>query len=225
MLIGGLQPLSLIDYPGMVACVLFTQGCNFRCSFCHNPELVDPKLFGSPIPIKEILSFLKKRKGFLDGVVICGGEPLLQDGLLGFIERVKGMGYMVKLDTNGSLPERLLPLLPSIDYIAMDIKAPLPRYRDITITRVDEEKIRRSIHIIKGSKKGYEFRTTLPKSRLSKDDIIEIGREIKGAELYVLQRFSPRRTSLLLDETYTTETLEEIRRILERRFVKRCLIR
>lgn len=228
MLIGGLQKLSLIDYPNMLSCVIFTQGCNFRCGFCHNPELVDPRLFSKPIPIKGIMSFLRKRRRFLDGVVICGGEPFLQDDLLDFVSRVKGMGYLVKIDTNGGFPERLRDAIPLIDYIAMDIKAPISNYKDITGKDVDEERIRESIRIIKGSGKGYEFRTTLLRSKLKMEDILNIGEEIKGARLYVLQAFIPHKVldkGLLNERSYSLKELQPIKEILEREFVERCLLR
>jgi len=167
MKIGGFQRFSLIDYPAKISAIIFTQGCNFRCPYCHNPELVDPKLFTSAIDEDLILSFLRKRVGKLDGVVITGGEPLLQHDLIEFIKKVKEMGYLIKLDTNGSYPEKLERLLDLIDYIAMDIKAPLEKYHDVVRTDVCTEKIMESITIILNGDIDYEFRTTVVKAFLT----------------------------------------------------------
>ncbi|MCX5829703.1 MAG: anaerobic ribonucleoside-triphosphate reductase activating protein, partial [Deltaproteobacteria bacterium] len=122
MKIGGLQKVSLIDYPGKVGAVVFTQGCNFRCPYCHNPELVNPTLFREPIPEEDILAFLKTRRGKLDAVTVTGGEPTLQEGLSSFLQQIKDLGFLVKIDTNGSLPAMIGILLEKglVDYFAMD---------------------------------------------------------------------------------------------------------
>jgi pyruvate formate lyase activating enzyme len=196
MKIGGFQKVSLIDYPGRISAVVFTQGCNFRCPFCHNPELVDPERFMDLIPEKEILSFLEKRKGRLDAVVITGGEPTMQPELIPFILHLKAMGYLIKLDTNGTHPDLLAEMLDKklLDYVAMDIKAPLERYGAVTKTNTDRDRIRRSISLIMGSGTDYEFRTTAVKPLLAPEDLEEIGRLIPGAKRFVLQKFVPTKT-------------------------------
>ncbi|MGC8971837.1 MAG: anaerobic ribonucleoside-triphosphate reductase activating protein, partial [bacterium] len=162
MLIGGLQKFSLIDYPGKISAVIFTKGCNFRCPYCHNPELV---IFDGKDLIEEdyIFSFLREKRGKLDGVVLTGGEPTLQSDLINFLKEIKGLGFFTKLDTNGSNPEVIERLLEEkiLDYIAMDIKANLEKYNDVTHSNVDIEKIKKSIDIIMHSGIDYEFRTTI----------------------------------------------------------------
>lgn len=205
MKIGGFQKVSLIDYPGKISAVVFTQGCNFRCPFCHNPELVDPERFANRIPEPDILAFLEKRKGRLDAVVITGGEPTLQSELIPFTIHLKAMGYLIKLDTNGALPDVLENMLGRrlIDYLAMDIKAPLERYGEITKTNTDVERIRRSISLIMGSGVDYEFRTTAVRSLLGLQELEAIGRLIPGAKRFVLQKFVPTKT---LDRNYLGES-------------------
>jgi pyruvate formate lyase activating enzyme len=218
MKIGGFQKVSLIDYPGRISAVVFTQGCNFRCPFCHNPELVDPGRFEDLIPQKEILSFLERRRGRLDAVVITGGEPTMQPALVPFIIQLKVMGFQVKLDTNGALPDRIEEMLDRklLDYVAMDIKAPLERYGEVTKTKPDQQLIRRSISLIMDSGLDYEFRTTAVKSLLGPADIEQIGRLIPGAKRFVLQKFVPTKT---LDRDYLGEssyTDGELKAIVEK---------
>jgi len=161
MKIGGFVKSSLVNYPGKVAAVIFTQGCNFRCPYCHNPKLVYPELFTNPIPWEEVFDFLKKRRDLLEGVVLCGGEPTLQEDLLESVLKLRSLGYAVKLDTNGSNPEVLARVLPYLDYVAMDIKAPFgPAYRRACGTPVDDYDTRRSMLLIRASGSRYEFRTT-----------------------------------------------------------------
>jgi len=228
MKIGGFQRFSLIDYPGKISAIIFTQGCNFRCPYCHNPELIDPKLFTSAIDEDLILSFLRKRVGKLDGVVITGGEPLLQHDLIEFIKKIKEMGYLVKLDTNGSYPEKLERLLDLIDYIAMDIKAPLEKYRNVVRTDVCTEKIMESITIILNGDIDYEFRTTVVKALLTEDDLICIAKLIRGAKRYVLQKFV---ASKILDKSFAGNAKcfseDELNIIKERvkKYVSECIIR
>ena len=140
MIIGGLQKTSLLDFPEKIAAIVFTMGCNFRCGYCHNPELINGEA-----KIEEVFEFLKTRQGKLDGVVITGGEPCLQKDLPEFIKQVKELGFAVKLDTNGSFPEMLEKVLPDLDYVAMDIKAPLEKYSQIVNVDVDTSKILKSI--------------------------------------------------------------------------------
>src|SRR5450759_1081844 len=196
MKIGGLQKVSLIDYPGVISGIVFLQGCNFRCPYCHNPELVDEKLFGPCLDEKIILDFLNTRKGKLDAVTITGGEPTIQKDLMPFIKRVKKMGFAVKLDSNGSAPQVIKELLAEklLDFIALDIKAPLEKYKRIVQAPVDTQSIKDSIKLILKSKIPHEFRTTVVKSQLGAKDILEIAKLISGASCYVLQKFVQTKT-------------------------------
>lgn len=190
MRIGGLQKLSLIDYPGRTCAVLFTQGCNFRCPYCHNPELVYPHLFAEPISFEKVRAFLKERRGLLEGVVFSGGEPTLQEDLLEVMQAVRALGYAVKLDTNGSRPDVLAEVLGAADYVAMDIKAPLPVYPRVSGVTVDTYDIARSIFLIQSSGVRHEFRTTFDRSLLSDEDIVRI-QDIIGRSRFSLQKHIP----------------------------------
>lgn len=230
MKIAGFQKFSLIDYPGKISAIIFTQGCNFRCPYCHNPELVNSKLFTEILDEESILSFLKKRFGKLDGVVITGGEPLLQSDLIEFVNEIKKIGYFVKLDTNGSYPEILERLLTEnlIDYVAMDIKAPLEKYSDIAQVNISTEKIMKSIVMLLNSNIDYEFRTTVVKPLLTEEDLISIAKLIKGAKRYVLQKFVK---SKILDNSFATKAKffseNELNIIKEKieKYVKECVVR
>lgn len=190
MRIGGLQKVTLIDYPGKVACTVFLSGCNFRCPFCYSPELVLPEEIEKHPAIKEkdFFDFLLGKKGLLDGCVICGGEPTINgEELVDFCKKIKEMGFLIKLDTNGSNPDVLNKVIPFIDYIAMDIKAPLnDKYKDFSGIDCLEE-IKESIELIKRSGLDYEFRTTITSHSI--DDILEIANYIAPAKKYFLQRF------------------------------------
>lgn len=213
MIIGGLQKTSLLDFPEKIAAIVFTMGCNFRCGYCHNPELINGEA-----KIEEVFEFLKTRQGKLDGVVITGGEPCLQKDLPEFIKQVKELGFAVKLDTNGSFPEMLEKVLPDLDYVAMDIKAPLEKYSQIVNVDVDTSKILKSIEVLKNSGVDYEFRTTVVKSQLSFEDFEKIGQLIQGAPRYYLQRFEASKIldkSLENEKTYSTEEFERIIDILK----------
>lgn len=205
MKIGNIQKTSLIDYPGKISTIIFTLGCNFSCPYCHNPELVDPKRFLDPIPEHDIISFLRKRTGQIDAVVITGGEPTIQSDLIDFLETVKDLGYLIKLDTNGTNPDMLGEAINRgvVNYIAMDIKAPLPLYNACTRTAVNTDSIAASIRLIMDSPVQYEFRTTLSRSLLAPEDILSIGHMIKGAHKYVLQNFV---SSKHVDEDFVHET-------------------
>lgn len=216
MIIGGFQKFSLIDYPGMICANIFTQGCNFRCVYCHNPELVDPSKYLPCLPEDDLIAFLDKRRGKLDAVTITGGEPTLQNDLLSFVKRVKALGYFIKIDTNGSCPDVISRLVNNrlIDYIAMDIKGPTDKYKAVTLVPVDTEKIKQSIKIIMASNILYEFRTTIVKSLLEPDDIFEIGMLIKNARRYYLQRYIPSEKNnqkLIPVEKYDDDELEAIK--------------
>lgn len=230
MIIGGLQRFSLIDYPGKICAIVFTQGCNFRCPYCHNPELVN----GNPSRLQgvkedQVLSFLEMRRGKLEAVTITGGEPLLQSDIGYFLSSVKSLGYLVKLDTNGSFPSRLEKIIGTntVDYIAMDIKAPLDKYELVVRRRIDKDQILSSIKLIMDWGSEYEFRTTVVRSLLKRDDFVGIGKMIKGSRLYVLQRFVP---SKLLDDrfldvdTYSDDELSSIRHLMDG-YVEQCIVR
>lgn len=190
MTIGGFQKFSLLDYPGHLAAIIFTQGCNFRCSYCHNPELVNPKLFSKPIAEAEVMDFLSTRRGKLGAVCITGGEPCLQPDLIDFLWRLKALGFLTKLDTNGMFPKVLEQIAEAnlVDYWAMDIKAPLALYKVITKRDVDAPKILHSMEILRSSGKEYEFRTTFFDSLLNWGDIDQIRSLLKPGDRYYLQQ-------------------------------------
>lgn len=190
--IQGLQKVTLLDFPGRVACTVFLAGCNFRCPFCHNASLVTHVDPDRNIPEEEILSFLKKRRGVLDGVCITGGEPLLAPGLDRLIREIKELGYEVKLDTNGSNSERLKTLAGSgmIDYVAMDIKNAPGKYgMTIGIDGYDMSNIFKSVDYLMSGSVPFEFRTTVVREFHKREDFEEIGRWLKGAPAYYLQGF------------------------------------
>ena len=183
--------MTLVDFPGLVASTVFTQGCNFRCGYCHNPELVLPQLFQEPLSPEVVLNYLNERRGQIEGVVITGGEPTLQKGLSNFIVRIKEMGYAVKLDTNGSHPEVLSSLIGSnlLDYIAMDIKSSLQKYSQATGAACDIIKIKESVELIIKSGIPYQLRTTLVKEFCTIEDLCDIQLLIGKADHYLLQPF------------------------------------
>jgi pyruvate formate lyase activating enzyme len=190
MKISGLQKVSLIDYPGKISAVVFTQGCNFRCPYCHNPELVDPERFEACMDEQVILNFLESRLKKLDGVTITGGEPTLQADLEFFCAKIKKMGYLLKIDTNGSHPMVLDNLLKRnlLDYIAMDIKGPMDMYEKVTQTKVNTEDVLKSVALVMKSGCKYEFRTTLVSPLLTRDHILQIDNVIHGANRFIMQR-------------------------------------
>lgn len=187
MKIGGFVKSSLVDYPGKVAAVIFTQGCNFRCPYCHNPQLVFPELFASAIHFEYVWEFLKERRGLLEGVVFSGGEPTLQDDLPEIIHKVRSLGYAIKLDTNGSNSDVLAEVLPYLDYVAMDIKAPLDQYSSVCGVAVDDYEIRRSMLLIRAVGISYEFRTTFHPEYMPIDKKEKICRALGRDEKYVVQ--------------------------------------
>lgn len=229
MLITGLQKTSLVDFPNKIAAVIFTSSCNFYCGFCHNPELVDPNQKLPEIPEQEILEFLEKRKKILDGVVITGGEPIIYNDLPEFIKKIKKLGLLIKLDTNGTNPEMTKKLLTNklISYIAMDIKGPLSKYEKITNRSVDLEKIKKSVDLIKKSGIDYEFRTTVVPTLLKKKDFQEIGKWLKGSKNYYLQQFRNQKTldpKLKNVQPYLEEKLYEFAKIMKK-YVKNVAVR
>ena len=231
MVIGGLQRFSLIDYPGRIACVIFTQGCNFRCPYCYNRSLVLPQFYEEPLPEEEVLSFLRSRKGLIEAVVVSGGEPTVQEDLPEFLRKLREMGFLLKLDTNGTHPETVKELIRTgaVDYVAMDVKAPLSRYREVVREEVNTQNIALSVALLLSSGVDYEFRTTLVRELISEEDILQIAEKlIRGAKRYALQRFVA--TDTLVDPSFkecTTYSEEELRRLLPRleKFVEEVLIR
>ena len=190
MNIQGFQKLTLLDYPGKMACTVFTYGCNFRCGFCHNALLVTEENSDS-ISEDEFFSFLKKRQGILDGVCISGGEPTLQKDLYDFIKKVKALGYSVKLDTNGTNPNLLKTLLKEnlLDYVAMDIKNSPKKYNLTCGCEVDISVVKESVSLLKGSNINYEFRTTTVREYHSAEDFNAIAQWLRGDSKYFLQHF------------------------------------
>ncbi len=228
MKLGGFQKISLLDYPDRISAIVWTSGCNFHCPFCYNKNLAlgIAELF----PEDQILSFLSKRKEQLEGVVISGGEPLIQEDIVDFIEKIKDLEFLVKIDTNGQFPEKLRELLEKqlVDYIAMDVKAPQGKYRQITGIDVDISKIDASINLIKTKAPAYEFKTTFVPNFLVKEDIIEIAKWLSRADAYYLQQFkiikplvsSTLETAIPYPREYLLDTLSAIRS-----FFKRCAVR
>ncbi len=192
MKIAGIQKLTLLDFPGLMAATIFTNGCNFMCPFCHNSALVIDSSLNELLNEKYIFEFLESRKGKLDGICISGGEPLLQEDLIEFIKKVKEMGYKVKLDTNGYLFPKLKEIIDSklIDYVAMDVKNSLDKYPlTCGLTSLLTDNILKSIEYLKENHVDYEFRTTIVKELHDFNDIKEIGKLLKGAKRYYLQQF------------------------------------
>lgn len=191
MNICGYQKTTLLDYPGHVACTIFTGGCNFRCPFCHNADLLITSS-SNLISEEEIFAFLKKRKNILSGICITGGEPTLQTDLTQFIEQVRTLGYKIKLDTNGYRPEIISDLINKnlLDYIAMDIKAGFSNYAKVCgIQNLSIDTIKKSISIIESSNIDYEFRTTVVKELHSEQDFAEISEMISPKSPYYIQSF------------------------------------
>lgn len=231
MIIAGLQKNSFIDFPGKISCVLFTTGCNFICPYCHNAELARgeyPEQFES----KAVIDFLKSRQGMLEGVAITGGEPTLADGIADLCRAVKSLGYPVKLDTNGSRPEILRGLLDQhlVDYVAMDIKAPLDKYAPFSRNPHIHERLAASIRTIMEAAPAYEFRTTCAKPFINEANVSTIAQTIRGAARYVLQPFNRRAECLdpefnrRNDPTLFPAEMQRLK-ALAAPFVEQCKIR
>jgi len=216
--IGGFQKVTLLDYPDQVACIIFTVGCNYRCPFCQNSELV---LHNEGIyDEKEILDYLEQRKNVLDGVVISGGEPTVQKDLKEFIKKIKKIGLLVKLDTNGTNPDLLADLIKNklIDYVAMDIKTDLDKYKEITIINPQVDKIKKSIKLLQESNIDHEFRTTIMKNYHSLMDLVKICQLVDG-DKYYLQNFKDSEYVLGSDlKPFSVHELEFIQEELQRQF-------
>lgn len=223
MIIGGYQKLTLIDYPGKLATTVFTVGCNFRCPFCHNPELVDLRLTHNEKSEQEFLDFLRSRQGKLEGVCITGGEPTLQPDILEFMRKIKALGFLVKLDSNGMRPDVLRKALDEklVDFIAMDIKNQIDRYDETTGTKVDKERIKLSVKMIMNSGLLYEFRTTAVPGIHTEKDFVAIAKWLQGARSYYLQEY---REGIILDKKLKKKTkgqtldLEKIKKKIEKSF-------
>ncbi|MFH0969448.1 MAG: anaerobic ribonucleoside-triphosphate reductase activating protein [Patescibacteria group bacterium] len=224
MILGGYQKLTLIDYPGKLATTVFTVGCSFRCPFCHNPELVHSSQFTVHSNLeKEFFKFLSKRKEKLEGVCITGGEPTIQPDLVGFINKIKKMGFLVKLDSNGSRPDVLKKIIGGkmVDFIAMDIKNSPERYSETNGVKTDIERIKLSVNMIMNSSIPYEFRTTVVPGIHTEKDFDQIAKWIKGAKAYYLQEY---REIKILDPKLKKKTknkkinLEKIKKKIEKNF-------
>lgn len=210
MNIHGLQKLTLLDYPGHTACTVFLAGCNFRCPFCHNSELLNAAIAEPIMNDDELLAFLQKRQGLLDGVCITGGEPTLQQELPNLFRKIKELGFKTKLDSNGTNPDMLKKLVNEtlIDYIAMDIKAAPDNYKYLTGVTTDMDKIKESVEFIKFCGIEYEFRTTVVKGLHQLQDFTKIGTWLKNARAYYLQPFINRDT--VLQKGLDSPTTEEL---------------
>ena len=218
MKFGGFQKTSLLEYPDRISAIVWTVGCNFKCPFCYNTALVEGNV--ELIPEDEILSFLKKRKGMLEALSISGGEPLLQKDIADFTAKVKKLGYLVKIDTNGMYPEMLKELIDRnlVDYVSMDVKAPPEKYRRLTGSSINIKDINSSINLIQELAPDYEFRTTFVPTYLKKQDIIQIAKWLKGAKRFYLQQYkhdAPHLSSSLsktkpYTKKYVLETFEQI---------------
>jgi len=222
MIIAGLQKQSLIEYPGRISAVIFLAGCNLRCQFCYVPHLVFPERIKKikPIPQNEVFSFLEDRKSFLEAVAISGGEPTINKELPNFVKKIKSLGYLIELETNGTNPEMLKKLIDKklVDYFAMDIKQDLDfkKYNEIiggVLTKKDFENIKKSIKILLEGKIDYEFRTTIVKEFHKKEDILGICKKIKGTKIYFLQNYQENET--ISKKTFTPFSEKEILEIIK----------
>ena len=201
MTISGLQKLTLLDFPGKVACTVFTAGCNLRCPFCHNAELVEPGQAPAPVDEEAFFALLAKRKGVLDGVCVTGGEPLFQPGLPAFLERVKALGYAVKLDTNGFFPERLKELVRAglVDRVAMDVKNSREGYAETAgVPNLDLSPLEETVAFLRAGRLPFEFRTTVVREFHDGESFRSIGAWLAGDEPYFLQHFED--SGMLLEE-------------------------
>lgn len=225
MLISGVQKITLLDYPDHIACIVFTAGCNFRCGYCHNPEFVLPEMLqqlkGNFIPESTFFHFLEQRKNKLEAVVITGGEPTLMPDLILFIKKIKKMGFLVKLDSNGNNPFILRRALEDkmVDYIAMDIKTSLGEYKKLVGNRAEETKLSESIKLLKTMAPDYEFRSTLIKEVHTPEILAAMSELLRGAKRVFLQKFRPTITLNPLFQNFhafSDTQMEEIKKIFEK---------
>lgn len=225
MKLAGLQKTTLLDFPGKVACTVFLSGCNFRCPFCQNAEILDGSI--SDISKEEFFAFLNKRRGLLDGVCVSGGEPLIHADIGEFLRKIKELGFAVKVDTNGAFPDRLKALCGEglVDYVAMDIKNSPERYAKTAGAEIDIGKIKESAAFLMSGAVGYEFRTTVVKQLHRAEDMLKIGQWLKGAQAYFLQNFRDSDTVLKRGlSPLSDEELEAFKRLL-RPFIPAVRIR
>lgn len=216
--IGGLQKLTLLDYPGKTACIVFTSGCNFKCPYCHNKELVFVPDYYDYVKEEDVFSFLQKRQGKLDGVVITGGEPLIQEGLVALLTRIKAMGYAIKLDTNGLLYEKLEEIVSKglVDYVAMDVKNVKEKYGNtigLSQNAISYDNIEKAIQILQTYPIEHEFRITIVKDFHTEDDILQIVNKLKVSNIY-LQQFQQTPTNI--QQNLTPYANEELLNILKK---------
>ena len=214
----GLQKLTLLDYPGKVACTVFSAGCNFRCPFCHNASLVRGGSSELPFSAEEVLGFLKKRAGVLDGVCFTGGEPLLAAEVPELARQAKELGYAVKLDTNGSRPGRLREILEAglVDYAAMDIKHSPEKYALASGSDSALEPVRKSVELLKNTSVEFEFRTTVVEQLHTPDDMESIARWIAGVKHYYLQNFADSGDILQRDTLFSPVPKDTLNEMLKR---------
>jgi pyruvate formate lyase activating enzyme len=227
MIIKGLEKQTLLDYPGKLACIVFTFGCNFRCGYCHNPELVVDDM-RPEITQDSILRFLEERKDFLEGVVITGGEPTLHSDLPVFISKIKKLGFAVKLDTNGSNPKMLMELIDKklLDYVAMDVKAPLDSYESVANVKVNVKDIEESVRLVR-SFPNYEFRLTAVPGLFDEEQAKKIGEWLKGSKKFCLQQFKGTKTldkSFVNKKPFSKEEMNKFCSVLKPYFSK-CEVR
>jgi len=225
MNIAGFEKVSFIELPGKVSSIVFTQGCNYKCVYCHNFNLIPFETNKNLINEEKIFDYLEKRRGFVDAVTVTGGEPTLQSDLKQFLKKIKELGYFVKLDSNGTNPIILKEVIDEglVDYIAMDIKASLEKYDEIVQTKVNEQNIKKSIKLLMNFG-SYEFRTTVFPS-LDSSDFHKIGELIKGADVYFIQQFRNKNTLAAGDvEPYSKQKLFEFADIMKN-YVKKVTVR
>jgi pyruvate formate lyase activating enzyme len=220
MIIAGIERTSLVDWPEKICSTVFIAGCNFRCPFCHNPELVLPEEVEKlePMTETELLTALVERKRYIDGVCITGGEPLLSPDLIPLLRKIKAKGFEIKLDTNGSIPTILKKIIDErlVEYVAMDIKGPKERYPELTNSKINPNLVEESVKILRTSNISHEFRTTVVRSLLKPEDIEEIGRWLDGSKAYYIQQFD--NSQKMIDGTYCDVrpyTPEELKEMLE----------
>ena len=231
MRIAGLVKSSFVDYPGKIAAVVFTPGCNLRCFYCHNRALMDSDCVTCGTTQEEVLAWLETRHGLLDAVVVSGGEPTLQPDLAEFMAKVHALGYFVKLDTNGTHPAVLASLISNgvLDYVAMDVKAPPEKYDAICGVHVDQGAIDESIALLMDGRIDYEFRTTVIPP-LTRKDVLAIGNRVRGARTYVLQRYRRLQSAEIsnnprwVPESHPVPWLDDVQRRLNQ-MVDACLTR
>ncbi len=227
--IKGFVPTSMVDWPGKITSVVFLPGCNFRCSFCHNPELISGYENIDNIKIEDIIDYLEKKKNWIDGVCITGGEPTLHSQLPEFINLLKNIGFQVKLDTNGTNPQMLCDLIEGnlLDYVAMDIKTYKDKYCKVINVDFDMDKIQKSIVFLKKGKVDYEFRTTVAPDLIGEEEMKKIGKWLSGARRYFIQQFRPINTldpKFLQKKSYSPDELKKLAEIVKP-YVKECQVR